>query len=151
MLWLRRLLKALLVLFALLAVMQLVPYGRDHDNGPVVQEPAWDSAATRDLAARACFNCHSNQTDWPWYAQVAPFSWVVQRNVRAGRTVLNFSEWNRTFPLAPQAPHSVLTREMPPAKYRWMHPEAVLTEAETEQLARGLEKTLGLKQEHAAR
>lgn len=142
--WFKRIAKTLAVLVAILAVMQLVPYGRDHTNPPVVKEPAWDSPATRELAVRACFDCHSNQTDWPWYSNLAPFSWVVQRNVNTARTVLNFSDWTRTYQLVPQAPHSVLMREMPPRSYRLLHPEAQLTPEETEQLARGLQATFGL-------
>jgi hypothetical protein len=149
--WLVRTLQTLAVLIALVAVMQLVPYGRAHTNPRVVEEPDWDSPETRMLAVRACFDCHSNQTSWPWYSNVAPLSWVVQRNVNAGRTVLNFSDWSRTYALAPQAPASVLAREMPPLKYRWLHPEAALSEAEKVQLARGLEKTLGLKREWSSR
>ena len=79
---------------ALLAI-QLAPYGRDHTNPPARREPAWDSPQTRSLAARACFDCHSNETVWPWYSNVAPFSWLVQRDVDKGRKDLNFSEWDR--------------------------------------------------------
>ena len=60
---------------AAVVVMQLVPYGRDHSNPPVTAEPNWDSPETRALFKRACFDCHSNETVWPWYAYVAPFSW----------------------------------------------------------------------------
>ena len=59
---------------ALLLLIQLVPYGRNHANPPVRQEPAWDSPQTRELAVRACYDCHSNQTAWPWYTNVAPIS-----------------------------------------------------------------------------
>lgn len=128
----------------LLAVMQLIPYGRDHTNPPVVKEPAWDEPATRELAVRACFDCHSNQTRWPWYSHLAPFSWVVQRNVNVARTVLNFSDWNRSYDLAPQAPANVLLGEMPPRTYRLVHPEAQLSDAEKDRLARGLRRTFGL-------
>ena len=55
-------------------VIQLLPYGRDHTNPPVVAEPLWDSPQTRALAKRACFDCHSNETIWPWYTNVAPVS-----------------------------------------------------------------------------
>jgi hypothetical protein len=125
-------------------LMQLVPYGRAHTNPPVRQEPAWDSPATRELAVRACFDCHSHQTRWPWYSHVAPFSWVVQKNVDNARGVLNFSDWGHSYPLAHQASQSVLAREMPPRSYRMAHPEAQLTEAETLQLAKGLHVTFGL-------
>ena len=76
-------------------VVQVIPYGRDHTNPPVAAEPLWDSPQTRDLAVRACFDCHSNETEWPWYSNVAPISWLVQRDVEEGREELNFSEWDR--------------------------------------------------------
>jgi hypothetical protein len=144
--WIKRILKTLIVTAAILFVMQLVPYGRAHSNPPVIAEPNWDQPATRELAKRACFDCHSNQTEWPWYSHFAPFSWVVQRNVNTARTVLNFSDWTRSYELISQAPASVLRREMPPRGYRVMHPNAQLTEAEKLELARGLEATFGLPQ-----
>jgi hypothetical protein len=144
----RRLIKRALVGLAITAgiflLMQLIPYGRDHTNPPTIVEPEWDHPATRELAVRACFDCHSNQTEWPWYSHVAPFSWVVQRNVNTARTVLNFSDWSRTYALVAQAPGSVLMTEMPPRSYRVLHPHAQLTEAEKIQLARGLRATLRL-------
>src|SRR4051812_44101919 len=91
--WLRRLGIAVGMIATLLLVMQLVPYGHTHSNPPVLQEPSWDSPHSRELAVRACFDCHSNETRWPWYANVAPFSWTMQRDVDAGRSTLNFSEW----------------------------------------------------------
>src|SRR6478735_10619944 len=75
--------------------IQFVPYGHAHTNPPVRLEPAWDSPQTRELAARACFDCHSNLTKWPWYSNVAPVSWLIQRDVDGGRAALNFSEWNK--------------------------------------------------------
>lgn len=133
----------LVFIVGVFGLMQLVPYGRAHTNPPVIQEPAWDSPTTRDLAVRACFDCHSNQTTWPWYSRVAPFSWVVQRHVNVGRSVLNFSEWNRTWDLAEQSASQVLRREMPPRSYRVLHEHAELTLEERVQLARGLSQTLG--------
>jgi hypothetical protein len=121
--------------------MQAIPYGRAHSNPPVVQEPAWDSPRTRALAVRACFDCHSNQTRWPTYAKVAPFSWVLARDVEAGRSVFNFSEWQHPTDVASEAGPTVLRREMPPRSYRMAHPEARLTDDETEELARGLDAT----------
>ena len=61
-----------------LVAIQFVPYGHNHTNPPVTREPIWDSPQTRELAARACFDCHSNQTDWRWFTNVAPISWYVQ-------------------------------------------------------------------------
>src|SRR5690606_30867239 len=105
---LRRLLRKVVMTLAFLVgfvgVLQLVPYGQARSNPPVIQEPAWDSPRTRELAKRACFDCHSNETRWPWYARIAPMSWVLQRDVEAGRSVMNFSEWTRPYALAPAAP-----------------------------------------------
>lgn len=124
-------------------LLQLVPYGRAHSNPPTIVEPAWDSPRTRELAVRACFDCHSNQTRWPWYASVAPLSWAVQFDVEAARSVINFSEWNRRYALAGYAGRRTSSGMMPPHKYRLAHPEAELTPAERAELARGLEATLG--------
>jgi hypothetical protein len=49
-------------------LIQFIPYGHTHTNPPVIQELAWDSPATAELIRRACYDCHSNQTVWPWYA-----------------------------------------------------------------------------------
>lgn len=142
-----RVLKIVLIALAwivgLFLAMQIVPYGRTHSNPATVKEPAWDSPRTRELAVRACFNCHSNQTTWPWYADLAPFSWVVQRDVEAARETINFSEWHRTYDLAHEAGPSVVRQDMPPIKYRVAHPEANLNEQEMLDLARGLNATVG--------
>jgi mono/diheme cytochrome c family protein len=124
-------------------VIQLFPYGRAHTNPPVVQEPVWDSPETRALAERACFDCHSNETVWPWYSNVAPLSWMVQDHVDEGREVLNFSEWNRPYDEAHEAGEEVGEGEMPMPGYVWLHPEANLTDAERDALIRGLDATLG--------
>jgi hypothetical protein len=142
----RRWLKVCSVVLAwivgIFAVMQLVPYGRTHSNPPALREPAWDSPRTRELAVRACFNCHSNETRWPWYANVAPFSWVVQFDVEVARSVVNFSEWNRPYDLAPYSGQVVMTGNMPPLKYSMAHPEANLTPQEIRELARDLNAML---------
>lgn len=135
-------LKVLAWLVGIFALMQVVPYGRTHSNPAVVREPMWDSPRTRQLAVRACFGCHSNETKWPWYADVAPFSWVVQRDVEIARDVINFSEWDRTYPLASYSGQSVVTGNMPTVKYKMAHPEADLSTEETRELARGLDATL---------
>lgn len=138
-----RTLKIVLVTLAwiigLFGAIQLIPYGRTHNNPEIIKEPPWDSPRTRALAVRACFNCHSNETKWPWYANVAPFSWVVQFDVETARDVVNYSEWNRTYDLASWSGHSTMTGNMPPVKYRMAHKEADLTPEETQDLARGFD------------
>jgi hypothetical protein len=140
--WVKVPLIGLACLVGLFALMQLVPYGRTHSNPRVVKEPPWDSPRTRELAKRACFDCHSNETKWPWYANVAPMSWAVEFDVEGARRVINFSRWDLTFPLAGYSADSVRVGGMPTFKYRMAHPEANLSREETEELARGLDATL---------
>jgi mono/diheme cytochrome c family protein len=129
---------------ALGVAIQLVPYGHGHTNPAVRREPAWDTPATRDLAARACYDCHSNQTVWPWYARFAPVSWLIQRDVDTGRQRLNFSEWDR--PQRGTRPHSIDRRiqhgSMPPWYYVLMHARAKMSEAEKQALMLGLDTTV---------
>jgi hypothetical protein len=131
--------------------MQFVPYGRDHANPPVAAEPVWDSRETRTLAKQACFDCHSNETEWPAYSVFAPVSWLVQHDVSEGRAVLNFSEWQRPQEEAKEAAQELLDGEMPPHMYQLMHAHARLGAADRVRLARGLEKTLGRRIADAAR
>ena len=123
--------------------IQLVPYGRSHANPPVGGEPSWDTPATRDLAARACFDCHSNQTAWPWYTNIAPVSWLTQRHVDEGRAKLNFSTWGTSRQETERVGEQISSGAMPPWDYLLLHPEARLAYAEKAQLISGLQATLG--------
>lgn len=123
-------------------LVQLVPFGHQRTNPAVVREPVWDSPRTRTLAKRACFNCHSNETIWPWYASVAPVSWLTERDVNAGRSHLNFSEWNTPQLQAGDVVEEIQSRGMPPWFYLALHPEARLTPRERSALADGFRKSL---------
>ncbi len=128
---------------AFLIVAQFIPVGRT--NPPVKAEPDWDSPRTRELLKRACFDCHSNETVWPWYAKVAPISWGVVGDVKAGRSELNFSEWGSGGGTSPDRIITAISEgEMPPFYYVWMHPNAKLSDAEKDELIAGLEATFGL-------
>jgi hypothetical protein len=91
------------------------------------------------LMRRACFDCHSNETRWPWYAKLAPSSWLMIRDVKKGRSRMNFSEWGDA-----EESERALDREnsrdqiadgtMPPWFYLPMHPEARLSAQEKETL-----------------
>lgn len=92
---------------------------------------------------RACYDCHSNQTVWPWYSNIAPVSWLVERDVNSGRRHLNFSEWEQPGRHAKDVAEQIKEGEMPPWFYRPMHPEARLTDEEKQVLMSGAEKSLG--------
>lgn len=126
-----------------LILIQVVPYGHSHTNPPATGEPAWNSPATKDLVHRACFDCHSNETVWPWYSNVAPMSWLLARDVNGGRSHLNFTEWNQPQKHAKDVANEVKSGDMPPWFYLPMHPLAKLTEAEKQALVDGAAMSLG--------
>ncbi|MFC3862342.1 heme-binding domain-containing protein [Deinococcus antarcticus] len=135
-------LRILGLLLGLFLLIQLVPYGRAHANPAVQAEPQWDSPTTRALFDRACADCHSNRTKWPWYSNVAPVSWLVQNHVNEGRRNFNINTpgFGRE---ADEAANEVRKGKMPEPTYLPMHPEARLSDAAHDQLIRGLQATFG--------
>jgi Haem-binding domain len=128
------------VLGALALAIQLVPYGWRHPNPPVVDDAPWPSAETRDLAVRACYDCHSNETRWPVYSYVAPMSWLVRRDVETGRDAFNFSNWEDDDNEADDAVEEIVEGSMPPTRYTLIHRDANLDDAEMAALIDALEQ-----------
>ena len=133
-----------------LVALQLVPYGRRHMNPPARVEPRWDAPATRALAVRACYDCHSNQATWRWYTSVAPFSWLIQHDVDEGRQRVNYSEWGTRRMEADNSARQVQRGEMPPWYYLPLHPEAKLTDQEAQELVQGMTATFGSGRERSS-
>src|ERR1700722_6344752 len=136
-------LKIMMSLLLVAVLIQFIPVGHDHSNPPTTKEPAWDSPETRELARRACFDCHSNQTGWRFYSYVAPVSWLVARDVNEGRRHLNFSAWDQPQKHAKDVAEQVKTGEMPLWFYVPLHPSANLSDAEKQALTEGAAKSLG--------
>ena len=134
----RGLRRVALVGLVVFVVIQLVPYGLRHPNPPVVAEPAWPDARTEELARTACYDCHSNETDWPLYSYVAPMSWLVRWDVERGRDELNFSEWDEFSGEAHDAAELVADGSMPLGRYVLLHRDADLSADEQVELAAAL-------------
>jgi hypothetical protein len=119
----------LLGILLILVAIQFVPV--DQSNPPVEAEvPA--PATVRVILRRACYDCHSNETVWPWYSQVAPVSWLVARDVRKGHEELNFSTWNRITTQQQvkklrESWKEIAEGEMPPWFYLGIHRDATLS------------------------
>ena len=125
-----------LALLAGLGLIQLVPV--DRENPPVRQRLQLPPAADQ-IARQACYDCHSNETRWPWYSYVAPVSWLVAHDVEEGREHLNFSDWDRLEPKRQakrleEAAEEVAEGEMPMRIYQFTHSEARLNAARRRQL-----------------
>jgi hypothetical protein len=130
---------SLITLVALVVAAQVVRPART--NPPVDPQKEITAHMQVDPAvmatlSRACNDCHSNRTEWPWYSNVAPVSWLVTHDVNEGREELNFSEWVAS----KEEPGKLLGKicsemkesEMPMATYTLMHPQAKLTSAEVQ-------------------
>jgi mono/diheme cytochrome c family protein len=116
--------------FALLVLAQAVPYGRSHDNPTPTRQVAFPSKVSEQLFATACGDCHSDNTRWPWYSNVAPMSWLVQSDVDEGRGIFNVSEWDRSQPALEEISEVISEGEMPPSKYTLIHRDAKLSSDE---------------------
>jgi cytochrome c551/c552 len=130
--------RALLVLAAVFVLAQFVPV--DRANPPVPAEVAAPSEV-RAILRRACYDCHSNETVWPWYGRVAPVSWLLERDVREGRKEVDFSVFGqytekRRSRKWVEIPEQVGKGEMPPWFYVAVHPNARLSEADRATLIR---------------
>ena len=92
----------------------------------------------------ACYDCHSNETRWPWYGHIAPVSWLVARDVEYGRRQVNFSIWNTYYPATRLRKLEWIGRamqrtDMPPRWYQTLHPDARLTDAQRKALDQWIE------------
>jgi len=129
-------------------IIQFIPYGKEHAALPVLAEPKWDSPKTRTLFFRACSDCHSHETQWPWYSNIAPVSWLVQYDVDEGREHFNVSAWGLQKKNEGDDAHEEFTEgEMPPWFYLIPHPHARLSESEAKEFSRGLLATFGSEED----
>ena len=125
-------LAALTVLFIALQFSQ--PAKTNPASDPALALQVHTQVPTNVVAIfdRACRDCHTNETSWPWYSRIAPVSWLVADDVRIGRQQMNFSEWGRYS--ARQVENKleeicaeVQAEAMPPKKYVLAHSQAKLT------------------------
>ena len=134
----------LLSVVALFVGIQLLPSGMVNpaSKGEVSAPPE-----IQDTLKRSCYDCHSNQTQWPWYSHVAPFSWAVARDIELGRRQLNFSEWGDYYPATRRRKLQWMGRAlqqevMPPLSYRLIHPSSRLSPQDRAQLERWIDREL---------
>ncbi len=120
-----------------LVVMQLLPVDRGNppEEGPLVIE----DVQIADIVDRACADCHSHSTEWPWYSRVAPLSWWLVAHVEEGREHLNLSTWGTLTPdrqdhKLEEVVEYVEDGEMPLKSYQLGHPEARITDEERQLL-----------------
>ena len=151
----RRLIVGFIVLIALI---QFVPV--QHSNPPAADPVVFADPKAEAIAKRSCYDCHSNQTTWPWYSYIAPFSWYTINHVEEGRARLNFSdvaatlaqprrerggeggEQQTTADLAEHSAETIDRGSMPPSYYTLIHKDAILSAADKEALIAGINQAL---------
>lgn len=140
------------LIVVVLAVVGMQFFKIDKTN-PVVNEAETISAVLQPPAEvekilrSACYDCHSNETQYPWYTDVAPISWWIKGHIDEGRGYLNFSTWSqydkeRQNELMERSKRMVVKGFMPPKQYMGMHPKANLTLGKRELIARWFEEQI---------
>jgi hypothetical protein len=111
-------------------------------NPSVTYKINWNTPETEQLMRAACYDCHSNETIWPWYSNIAPISWLIAKDVNEGRRKLNFSTGHGEIE-AEELVRQIERGEMPPSIFLIMHPEANLSGDQKATLVSGIKATLG--------
>jgi hypothetical protein len=144
----RKVLKLVVGIF-LFALLLAQAFRIDKTNPPVQNNISADSEI-QPILHRACYNCHSNETVWPWYSNVAPISWLLASDVKEGRHHVNFSTWEaytseaKSHKLAAIA-EEVKSGDMPPWYYTLVHSEARLAPADRNAISNWSENTSHLQ------
>jgi hypothetical protein len=118
-----------MVLLGFLLIAQFITIQRTNppSKGDLAAPPK-----IKTLLRGSCYDCHSNETWWPWYTYIAPLSWWIEHDVERGRQELNFSEWGSYYPATrirklQWMGRALREENMPPWTYRILHPGAALT------------------------
>lgn len=125
-------------LLAVVVIVQLIPVAR---TNPPVGQPMLVSPEVQSVLERSCYDCHSNETEWPWYSYIAPVSWIVADHVHEGREHLNFSIWytydiDEIADKLEEIAEGVEDGAMPLSSYVRMHGDAQLSEEDRAMLVR---------------
>ena len=135
----------LIILVIVLFIINSVPVSMT--NPPVTEDIAAPESVKKILKV-SCYDCHSNETTWYWYAEYAPISWLIAHDVNEGRKYLNFSTWDK-YSMKEKKEHlresieTIHEGEMPTKIYELMHPEAKISNDELNTLTTWINKEYG--------
>lgn len=124
--------KSLLFALVVLVGIQFIPV---EQTNPPVESDFMESYAVKEIFKKACYDCHSNETDWKWYTKISPLSWLISKDVNVGREHLNFSDWGRMETMKKKRARQEIWEEiqeekMPLWQYRVLHSESKLSPEE---------------------
>ena len=134
----------IVVIILFIAFIAIQFYRPAFTNPPVVESEDLFAAGyvpepVKAILVRSCSDCHSNETVYPWYSKVSPFSWFLAGHIDDGRNEMNFSKWNtydanRKDHKLDELCEMVESREMPLPSYLWIHWDAKLSDEEIKTL-----------------
>ena len=134
--------KALWIILVIVIVLQVIPSNRPETNLKNPNDLLMNNQIPTEVATmlrNACYDCHSNESQFPWYAYVAPVSYLVNRDIREAREHLNFSEWEgldatKKLKLLGKIGDEVGEGEMPLKIYPPLHPKARLSDEDRQKI-----------------
>lgn len=138
----KRILQILGVLVLVFLLIQLIPFGHTRTNPPVVSEPNWSSPQARALVKEHCFQCHSNETEWTWYSNIAPGSWLIANDVTEARQKFNFSDWKNNPGELDEMVEEIEEGGMPPIQYWIIHPGSRMNDQQKQELIDALKSSI---------
>ena len=125
-----------------LLLIQFIPFGHTRTNPPVISEPTWSSTQARADVKDHCFQCHSNETQWTWYSNIAPASWLIAMDVIEGRQRFNFSDWTHKPGELDEMVAEIQRGGMPPIQYWIFHPHARMNTQQKQELITALQTSI---------
>ena len=131
---------AAILSLALMLVTGSTSGAKTADSGKQCRLSGFDAPQpVRAIVQRACADCHSGETKWPWYSNIPPVSWQIRADVDKAREVMDLSRWNEytdeeRHEFASEIARSTRVNVMPPPKYLWMHHDAKLSNADLDVL-----------------
>lgn len=123
-------------------LIQIIPFGHIRTNPPIVSEPNWSSQQARAVVKQHCFQCHSNETNWTWYANIAPGSWLIAMDVIEGRNAFNFSDWQNNPGRLKEMVRKVQKGDMPPIQYWIFHPQERMSDQQKQEVISALQSSI---------
>ena len=128
-----------------LMLIQLIPINLS--NPPIIEDLT-APPTVKSVLKRACYDCHSHETVWPWYSTIAPASWLLAWDVHEGREELNFSNWKqyseqKKSKILKEIVEEIDEGEMPPWFYIPLHPEASLSSEDKQQIRQWAQSLVG--------
>ena len=141
--------KILLVISVLFIAIQFIAPIRNKDGRVFetnISKVFYVSDSTQAVLTKACYDCHSNNTNYPWYSTIQPIGWLLAKHIKQGKEVLNFSEFGnyskrKQLSKLTGIANSIKDNTMPLPSYKWMHKNARLMNTEKELLIKWIQQS----------